>query len=246
MQKILLSLKTVFYGFTYVSRNKWTWKYITGAIFVNFILFISLLAASSFLLNYIINAILSLFNIEVNSAIGQFITGISILFGIILALFLFVILGNIANAPIYGAMVEKYLQIEAKNSVFVQRSFLGEIGYSLQFELKKLIILILILILTLFINLIPLIGQVLYIILLVIQLILYAGFDFFDGYLSRLNLTLRQKVKYIISDPKYNFPCLGICGFLVTIPFLNIIVWPFFILSGLRLALEGKAVIREK
>ena len=234
MQKILFSTGSVFFGFKYVFQNKWTWKYIFIAILVNIILFTLLLILFFNLSTNFSEFTLNFFKLDKSWLI--LLDTIAIILGFFLSVITFIFTANIANAPVYGQLAEKFLKLNSPIT-FEERSFFQEIFYSLSFELKKLLILIILLLLTFLVNFIPFIGQIIYFILTILQLILFAGFDFFDAYLSRTNLRFRGKTKYILKNPKKHFPFLAITGFLVTIPFLNIFLWPFFILSGLNLVL---------
>lgn len=237
MLNFFSSSKFVFFGFRYVLKNKWTWKYIFGAILVNIILLTILILSFSFLTNYFLDILLSNFKVEQGHILKATIDFVAFTLGFIISIFIFIFTANIVNSPIYGALAEKFLQKEAKDKNFIQRDFGQEIIYTISFELKKLLLLITLLILSFLLNLIPVIGSILFFIFTWLQIILYAGFDFFDAYLSRKGLNFRSKFKYVVSKPINNFPFLAVSGFLVSMPFVNVIVWPFFVLSGLGMVL---------
>jgi uncharacterized protein involved in cysteine biosynthesis len=232
------SLRSLFSGFHYVGKNSWTWKFIIGAIIVNIIVF-GLVFYFIFLeFNSGVESLVELARLDLSTVVGSIVKVLLGILSFVISTFLFINISNIINAPIYGQLAEDYI---VKNSTIRIRQFtvFEEITRSIGFEFKKVILMILLFIISLLLNLIPVVGSVLFVIFGFFQLIVFAGLDLFDPYLAKLNLSFRGKLKYIIKNPPKYYPFLFLAGFILTLPVINIFVFPFFVISGLRLVLAS-------
>lgn len=226
-------------GMKYIRENKWIWKYIFIAIGVGLILFIILSIVIASTITWILNYTFAQLGVSAVGVWESVILIIVYVISFVLAGRLFLSLNNIVNAPVYGQMAEEFLH---RNNVKAIReySLIKDILRSIFFELKKIFLVLLLLVLMLLLNIIPVLGQILTIVFAIFQIILFAGLDFFDPYLSRKNYRFRSKVKFVLGKPYKHYPFLLIAGFITSLPVFNIIFLPTFIVSGLLLAIEEK------
>lgn len=226
-------------GFNYVRQNKWTWKYFAILIVLNLILFflafVTILLATYSLMDIIFNLL------DIN--LPRFFDYLTNFFITIIAFYLATVVFNaistIVSSPIYGIMTDKVLE---KNFSYPESStnFIETIYVTMVYELKKFILFITFLILSFTLNFIPIIGSVLFILINLLQLIVFAGLDFFDPIFVKENKKLQQRVTTIIGKPVKYWTYLGTGGFLCSIPIINIFLIPIFTIGGILLYLGYK------
>jgi len=231
---IISSFKYLFEGSKYIKENSWTRKYIAAALIVDLIVFILLIIGWVLSVSWVSDKILGIFNISSTGVLRVFFQIVLFLFGIILLSRLIVSISTIINSPIYGEMTEKFLRLHNISGV-KELTFIEEIIHSIGFEMKKVVILLVLLGVGIFLNFIPVIGQILFFIVSCFQIIIFSGLDFFDPYLARKSLSMSQKIRYITRKPYMHYPFLLTSGFLTSIPLVNVFLLPVFTVSGLLL-----------
>ena len=219
-QNIQKSFGAWFKGFGYTLQNPWVYKYIAAAIFTNLLVFVVLIVSAWFLSQTISNNILN--NFTQNQLI-YFVFSF-VLWG----LFAFVIsqlfsgITTVINAPIYSILTNKILEKEFAQTEPSNSSILSEIFTALIFELKKLVLSFGFLLVLFLVNFIPVIGTLIYFIVVFLQIIFITGLDVFEPYHSIKKLTFRKRLKAINQKKSLYWPFLFVCGILGLIPFLNI------------------------
>ncbi len=155
--------------------------------------------------------------------------------------------GMIVSAPFNSLISEQLLR---ENGVTKIHDYEGiklvfyEVFRALKFEVQKVLLLVVVFFLSLLLNLIPLVGGVLF----------TTSNYFLNAFLTELDLQdvsnellrrkFRDKVKMVFKNWDLNFPFMFFAGFVLSIPFINIIFLPFASVSATFLYIDG--LHREK
>lgn len=219
-------------GLEYILKNKWTQKYISFAIFLNFLVFIVLVFTSGWLSILITKFIQTYIT---NTSDNFFLVVISTVIWLILVFFIlqtYSSVASIVNAPIYSILTEKIIKKEFPEIDFSSSNFVVDIFRALVFELKKLILGIAITTSLMFMNVLPIIGFILYLIISALQLIMFTGLDALEPFHSLKNYSFRKRLKEIFNNKYRYWPFLFISGILGSIPFVNIFLIPVSVVGG--------------
>jgi CysZ protein len=233
--QIKISLLAYPKGVAYILKNKWVIKYIALAVFLNILTFIALIAFSFWISSSFSDFILSVFTDNQNGVLSglQFLLGLIFwMISIFVFIQLFAAISSIVNAPVYSVLTSKVIEKEFPEVDFPKSSIFTEIWLALLFEIKKLSISFSFLIFSLILNLIPFVGSVVFFILNLFQLLLLSGLDVFEPYHSLNRFRFRRRIAEVISRPLLYSPFLLICGFIASIPILNIFLIPVSIVSA--------------
>jgi CysZ protein len=153
--------------------------------------------------------------------------GLFLLIGILLAQF-----GTLLGAPWYGKLSEQIERLKTNQLEIVEISVFQEVARALQYELKKLVLLILIGGSCFILNGLPGLGSAIASIGGITLAATLVCLDFLDSPLERRRLKFRQKLGMIYG----NFPAtasFGLsCLILVSIPLLNLVTVPLCVASG--------------
>jgi uncharacterized protein involved in cysteine biosynthesis len=139
----------------------------------------------------------------------------------------------VVASPFYEILVQKIFAIEGINAAPLYKSALQEIGISIKIEIKKLILALGLVIISFFVNFIPILGQILFLILQVFGFIIFNGITLYEPILKQDSLRLRDQMRVIIKRPLQLWPNIAISGFLIAIPILNLIILPFAITGSI-------------
>jgi len=244
--QIKISLLAYPKGVAYILKNKWVIKYIALAVFLNILTFIALIAFSFWISSSFSDFILSVFTDNQNGLLSglQFLLSL-IFWGVLVFIFiqLFAAISSIVNAPVYSILTSKVIEKEFPEIDFPKSSIFTEIWLALLFEIKKLSISFGFLIFSLILNLIPLIGPIVFLILNLFQLFLISGLDVFEPYHSLSKFTFRRRIGEIISRPLLYSPFLLICGFIAAVPIVNIFLIPISIVAATQFVKAKKRQI---
>lgn len=229
------SFTALFRGIGYFLRNRWTWKYVAIVIFINIIAFVLTIWLLFFIFGSVIDWTFGLFSIDpqgVTSIVVSIIAGILAVLAVILV---FTSISSILNAPIYSLLTEALLKRESQYILdsYPHRGLLGEIYYAIGLEINKYVVIVWIFIATLLFNVLPVVGQILFVIATILQLIIITGIDLFEPLIAKFRLRFWDKVKFILSRPFRYWPFLIVAGFLSSIPIINIITIPLSIISAI-------------
>jgi len=240
-----------------------TFKYLPKAlIFIghNPFVFVYILLSSLLILCFIIFAFLIIIKflpprlesinalIDSSYEVAQVVKFISLIVSTVLALGFVVASINLVSvsvtSAIYSALVSKlYLRIYKEN--MPEEGFGKAIKLSIAFTFKQFLISVSIFLLTGLLNLIPFVGSYLYIAINLFQIILFTGINLFEPSLIKYQIPFRRKIKFILKS-FYLWPYLLVCGFLSSIPIVNIFSIPICIISSSLIAKEQFVVLDKR
>lgn len=228
---------------TFIKANHWVWRYIYSAIAINIIVFCITLLSTVVLVRGIANYFITLFTIQ-NTFILAVVSFIVFVFSFYLASFLFTSLSTIVSAPLYGDLTDRIIKnhfhiIDTSKEI----SWYESIRLALLFEGKKIISQLLLFPLII-LNLIPFVGQIIYTLCLLLQIIVFAGLDIFEPIFVYHSLSFRSKAQLIFKHKATYWPFLLVTSLLVSIPIVNILILPFAQITAIFLY-SSKPFIEE-
>lgn len=244
---------TIFKAAFLIVRNPRYWKYIFLSILVNFLVLIvvgiifALLSvgltsgAISLLDNYnsMDNAILEA--IVQYDQIAYFTFGIIFfVVGLFVGIVLFNSIASIVNAPIYDALTERTLNeyhIEEIQNYHGKFEDVYNLWTSLGFEMKKIILSIIFFLISSLLNLIPVVGNGLFVFLNFINLVITSGIGTFDPALSRSHTKFRTKIYFVVENPAV-WPFVIVSGIINAIPIVNFLTIPLTIVASTMIYVE--------
>jgi CysZ protein len=163
--------------------------------------------------------------------------------------FVLVRFGVVLGAPWYGQLSEELEGMLTGRPLAAKplsaREILGDIGRALQFELKKLLLVLGVWLPSLVLLLIPAAGGLLYGAIGIALGATVACLDFFDGPLERRRLRFREKLGLVrrLTPASASF---GLVAFaLVSLPLLNLLAIPLCVAAGNILVIE-QAVLQHR
>jgi uncharacterized protein involved in cysteine biosynthesis len=222
--KLLVAIKVILSKPVYVF-------YILISVVFNIIIFVLLIYIFVLLLDTVTDNFQHFLNIEnTNSYFDISVQLIQIIIGIVVSAFLFPTLSTVANSFVYDFLSERVLK---DNNIYPKsdKNFIQVSLNAVTFELKKMLIAIILLLLTFLLNLIPVIGSVLSILITYINIILLNGLDSLNAPLSTQDYIFREKMKFITINPS-TWGYLFITANLNGIPVLNIVTIPISIVAS--------------
>ena len=169
---------------------------------------------------------------------------IRVLFFLVLLLaagFTFVAVANIVASPFNDALsaeVEKIVTGLESGGPFSLAAIVKEIGRTVIEELKKIAFYLAALALILLLNLIPVVGQLAYMVCGALLTVIWLGLNFLDYPLARHGLRLGDKLNFIRGNfwPVLGYSLAVAAG--VIIPLVNLAVFPSAVAGGTLLYLE--------
>lgn len=237
--EILVSIKAIPTALIYVKNNPWVWKFVLIAIALNLVVFLLSVAGAWWVAQTLLNWLISLFNLQSQGLWSWLINVVALLIGVVLSVIGFSILSSIANAPVYGALVDKLVRKEiAVNEDEYDIPIIKSLSLTLKFELKKLVLMIGFFLISLGLNLIPIIGQIAFVFLNLLQLVIFTGLDLLEPILLPKNLGFRQKIQLLSKKPPTYWPFWVIAGVGISIPILNILIMPIANIASILLYLK--------
>jgi CysZ protein len=239
---LLAGLRYPLRALAMINRNPRLWPYVTIPILVNVVVGLLLYAG---LLVPLLVALDARIPNESSGLAAALLYAAWALVAITLAVgvgFLLVRFGVVLGAPWYGQLSEELEALivgrPAAPRRLTLRGVLSDIGRALQFESKKLLLVLVVWTPSLLLLLIPGLGGLLY---------AGAGFalgatisclDFFDGPLERRRLRFREKLG-LIRRLLPGSASFGLAAFsLVSIPLVNLLAIPLFVAAGNMLVIE--------
>jgi CysZ protein len=229
------SISALFRGISYVRTNRWIWNYIYTAILLNLLVFIGMVVLLAQTVVSFVNWLLVTFSLDAGSTVYVIIQVIGTLLALFIGIILFSTLSSIVNAPVYSIMTDRLLKEKGgiNHTSYKERGAIAEIFLAIGLEIKKLILIISIFIMTLLFNILPGIGQVIFILINGLQLILITGIDLFEPLVAKKRLTFRSKVIHIIRNPLKFWPFLLVAGAICAVPVVNIVTIPICIVAAI-------------
>jgi uncharacterized protein involved in cysteine biosynthesis len=159
------------------------------------------------------------------------LTVLGFLLSATIAILLFNLVSSLVSSPIFSLFSDRLRYEDGLINRIDRFSIFKSIFYSISFEIKKLIIIFLFAIILLPLNLIPFVGQVLYVILNSLQIIVITGLDLLSPYIENEHPRFSQKVKFVYRNPTKLWPLLFVAGSLGVIPVVNLFTIPLAIVA---------------
>ncbi len=155
------------------------------------------------------------------------VVGLLLVTGFVLAQF-----GTLLGAPWYGQLSEQVERLRTGRLQIVEVGPIADITRAIQYELKKLVLVVGAGILFLGLNGVPALGTSIAAVEVVGLAALLVGLDFVDGPLERRRLKFRQKLGLLLRNwplmMGFSLACLG----LVSVPLVNLVSVPICVMSG--------------
>jgi len=240
MQKIKFTIKESVYStislpkaILYLLKNTWTWWLILIPLIINIVLTIFLW---SWFKEISYNWLHALFIHSQNlSILENIIKGFIWILSLLISILAMILISLIVSAPFNGILAEKILikhNIYQESQLINIKAIGSEIIRAINFELGKIFLSLIILIITSILNLIPIIGNILYVVIN----FLFTGFintmDFYDPALSLLKYNFKEKKSYVWQRKFKNLVPILITSFLINIPFINVLFIPIGITAA--------------
>jgi uncharacterized protein involved in cysteine biosynthesis len=181
-------------------------------------------------------------------ALTILLTFLRLLISFVMLVVLYIVIAMPINAPIYSLMFNEVFKIKGiQENPEIQikdlKSVLKRIGLSLLFELKKLFIMICLFILNLLLSFllsfIPVFGQILTVVIQILILGFFGAIDIFEPVHTNELFKFRHRMGYLFKNP-HIFPFAALGGFFISIPLLNIVMLPIFIIAGILVWVEER------
>lgn len=155
------------------------------------------------------------------------VVALFLLTGFLLAQF-----GVLLGAPWYGQLSEQLEKQRTGQVSIVEVGIVRDIGRSILYELKKLVLAVGVALPLLLLNLVPGIGTLAATVGGIILAATFVCLDFLDAPLERRRLRFREKLRILFrslpASASFGLVCLG----LVSIPLLNLVTVPLCVASG--------------
>ncbi len=210
------------------------WKYVAVPIVLNIVLAVALYAG---LMVAGFNLIDRYLSDTGAAAVVEMLLRVVLGVGLLLALgFVLVRFGVVLGSPWYGKLSEN-LEFTRTGQAppaepLTLPGILRDLSRAVLFELKKLLLVLAVGVALLLLNLIPVAGQVLYLIGGIVLGTLIACLDFFDGPLERRRLSFREKLATVRQAAPASIGFGLVCFGLVSIPFINLVAIPICVTAG--------------
>lgn len=246
LDKSLEYLIFPFKALTLIAKSPKLLKLSFISFLINIIVFIGALALLNTYSKGIIESLsLGEFILD-SSALRIFLTLIRLFLIFVALAVIYILVAIPINSPIYALMINevfrmKRIETNPRLEVKNVRTALRRIGYSLVFELKKAIVIIFVFIanfaFSFAVNFVPVVGQVVIIIIQLLILGFFGSIDIFEPMHTNALYRFRSRMMYVFRKP-YLFPFSILGGIFISIPIINVLALPIFIISGILIWLD--------
>jgi CysZ protein len=154
---------------------------------------------------------------------------------LLIAFYVFTVIGNIIASPFNAALSEKTEELiigASKGTPGGLKMIMKDISHSIGVEIKRLLFFIIWFIPIFLINFIPVIGQVIYFVMMLFYTGYALNFTFMDYSLDRRYKSFREKNRIIFSNKSRMMGFGMICFFIGMIPILNLFLIPVCVIAG--------------
>lgn len=165
---------------------------------------------------------------------------LALLFAVVLV-FGFTAVGNLVASPFNDVLSERTEEIRSgqrNEEPFSMKVLVGDAQMAVGNELRKIGLLILIQVGLLLINLVPVVGTVIYAIGSPIAVIFFLAFEYLDFTLSRKRMKFREKWRLIMDNKSACFGMGTTFFFTTIIPFVNFFVMPLAVIGATLLFVQ--------
>lgn len=211
-------------------------RYFAVILVLNTITFIATTALVAIVLQFPLALIVELLDTELSDLARAGFNIVFVVAGLLSSVILFPTVSIIVSSPIYDRMVGTLFAhldfAEGKHS-----GVFDSIIDSLVFAGKKIVVSLVFIVLSFVINLIPILGQIAYILGLFGNVIVLNGIDTFIPSFDRDQKRFRGVLKYVFTNPAL-WPFLFIAGSVNAIPIVNLVTIPISVLAGVFIYVE--------
>lgn len=160
---------------------------------------------------------------------------------LLVAFYLFTIVGNIIAAPFNGVLSEKVEELERSNPLNLPlnlKTIFRDARRAVMTEIKKILLFLVFFVPIFIVNFIPVFGSVLYSILIFLYTAFALTFTFTDYVLERKLMSFRQKWGILLRHKGLSLGFGGMCFALGLIPLVNLFIIPICVTGGTLLYLR--------
>jgi len=238
---LIIGLLSPLRGAVFFKNHPKLITYAVIPIIINTVLFIVFFYFSLSYFNRWLEALLPQEQAWYWVALTYLLTVILILILLIIIVFTFTVLANLLASPFNDALSARTETLALglqSGEPFSLKAIVREIGRTIIEELKKIVLFLGTLALISLLNLVPVLGQVLSMVLGGLLTILWLGLSFLDYALARHGYRLGAKIKFIRRNllPVFGYGLGVFAGLLV--PVLNLAFIPMAVVGGTLLYLD--------
>lgn len=172
------------------------------------------------------------------------VTGVIVCSIIIASVFLAFVLINVIAGPFNEVLSQRVEEITGRTvqgAPFRWKIFLQDSVRAIREETKTLVFLGGIQLVLLLLNLIPVIGSVIYMVIHIPMIGLLMAYEYLDLPLSRHGVVFTKKIAYIRKQPFRHLGFGWVCAIVLFIPIVNILFLPVCVIAGTLLYCEHEA-----
>ncbi len=233
MNNFTLGFKLPFQGIKFLKENKKLWKYSLIPMLINIIVFVVLGYLSfHYLMGWLAAKLLTTWYLAI--LFYLFLALAISVFAIIIA-FIFSAIYNIIAAPFNDLLSEKVEELVKNKKIeekFSLKLLAGDIFRTVLEEVKKLLLFGGVQILLLFLNLLPIIGNLAYAVLSFVFTCWFLAYEYVDYPMARKRMEFKEKKGLLLKNKGFSFG-FGLATFiLIIIPVLNLIFMPACVVAG--------------
>lgn len=210
-----------------LKTERWIFTYIFLAILTNIIAFAIAVGLIWALLFQLGTSISDLFAGNIQSILELVLLIGTLSIAVLLGVYLFSVISSIANAPVYGLMVDKIL-LKYPNVINIDTSltWYTSIWLTILHEAKKLVVIGVFFVVLLVIGFLPF-GAFFGLILSAVQLVFISGLDLLEPLFIHQRMNFRSKIMWIQRNLREYGLFLCISGIILPLPIINIVLLPF-------------------
>ncbi|MBF0477700.1 MAG: EI24 domain-containing protein [Deltaproteobacteria bacterium] len=244
MLQFIMGLSYVVRGAGFINAQRSLLKYVLTPLLINFVLYLAFgwMAIANF--HSWLKTLLPVGQGYLWLIAYILAMGIGCIILTLLIVYTFVLVGNIVASPFNDLLSEKAESLAAGRDVGASVS-LRAIGQAVFQELTKAAIFVAIMLALLVINLVPVIGSVIYLLVGGLVTLFFIALQFFDYALSRRGLSLSAKIRLVL-DHYLIAAGFSLGVFLVLmIPFIGLVVIPVAVVGGTLLIRDLEAPVED-
>lgn len=238
--KIFESFTAIFNATLYILKNPKIWVYILLPLIINIVFSTLFFRLTIFKLNEFVGNWEWVVQYEF---LGTILSVFGWIVVILVTILIFLLIGMIISSPFNGVIVEKILD-ESGIKKLDDYSGIKLVGFEIyrasKFEIIKIFLIVLMFALTSILNLIPVVGNMLFIIVNYTFNSFLCVLDLQDASLSRLDYSFKNKSKFIIKNWDLNVVFGLISSIFLTIPFFNFLFLPVASIAATQLFIKSQ------
>jgi CysZ protein len=248
VRRFMVSFTIIFKSLKYIVRNPRIWPLLIVPFILNIAICLTVFTLFYSKFGLFIDSSLDSEFFQKVTFITLFAKVIGAIITLLISLWIFVLLGMIVSAPFNGILIERVLK--QQNILKVERYrgiklIIFEIGRALKFEFVKIILSIFVFFLTILLNLVPVVGNFLFVGINFLFNVFINVLDLSDPAFARIDYSFRKQAKTIFRNIDL-FLIFGIITTLIfTIPIVNFLYIPIASISATFLFIEFAKAKKE-